>query len=127
MEEVFYTKEHYWVTVENDIATVGLGNYVLENFNDISYIEIEQNGTPCNKTDIIGTILADGEEFDLCAPFTGEIMEVNEVLEEEPLNIKDASTEISWLYKISVINKAELEDLLSEEEYDEYLNNEINY
>ena len=62
-----------------------------------------------------------GEELEICSLFTGEIMEVNDVLLEEPQSIKDSMKDIDWIYKISIIHKEELDELITEEEYQEYL------
>lgn len=120
-EEVLYTKEHYWVIIDNGIATVGLSSYITDRFDEVSYIEIQSVGTVCNKTDIIGTISFDGEELEICSLFTGEIMEVNDILLEEPQSIKNSMKETDWICKISITNKEELDELITEEEYQEYL------
>lgn len=116
-EEVLYTREHYWVTINNGIATIGLSEYVTDKFDEVSYIEIQSVGSVCNKTDIIGAISFDGDEFEICSAFTGEIMEINDILVEEPQGIKNSINDNSWIYKISIINKDELAELMNEEEY----------
>lgn len=116
-EEVLYTKEHYWVVINNGIATIGLSEYVADKLDEVSYIEIQNVGSVCNKTDIIGAISFDGNEFEICSVFTGEIMEINDILIDEPQSIKDSLSDNSWIYKISITNKEELNDLISQEEY----------
>lgn len=120
-EAILYTKDHYWIIVDNGIATVGLSNFITDKMDDISYIEVQDVGSVCNKTDIIGAIAFDGEEFELSTPLTGEIMDINDVLLDEPQSLKDSLKDIDWIYKMSVTQKSELEELLTEEQYQEYL------
>lgn len=122
MEEVFYTREHYWIIIENDIATIGLTNHIIDSLENITCIEMSNIGTICNKTDILGTLYADNEEYDIYSLCTGEIVEINELLTEEAENIRNSAKDCNWIYKILINNKIELEeDLISEEEYNEYL------
>ena len=123
--EVLYTKDHYWVIIDNGIATIGLSSFVADKMDDVSYVEVQEVGSVCNKTDIIGAVAFDGEELELCAPLTGEIMDINDVLLDEPQSIKDSLKEIDWIYKMSVTQKEELEDLMTEEQYQEYIEEEM--
>lgn len=122
MEEVFYTREHYWIIIENDIAIIGFTNHIIDSLENITCIEMSNIGTICNKTDVLGTLYADNEEFDIYSICTGEIVEINELLTEEAENIRTPSKDCNWIYKILINNKIELEeDLISEEEYNEYI------
>ena len=123
--EVLYTKDHHWVIIDNGIATIGLSSFVADKMDDVSYVEVQEVGSVCNKTDIIGAVAFDGEELELCAPLTGEIMDINDVLLDEPQSIKDSLKEIEWIYKMSVTQKEELEDLMTEEQYQEYIEEEM--
>ena len=123
--EVLYTKDHHWVIIDNGIATIGLSSFVADKMDDVSYVEVQEVGSVCNKTDIIGAVAFDGEELELCAPLTGEIMDINDVLLDEPQSIKDSLKEIDWIYKMSVTQKEELEDLMTEEQYQEYIEEEM--
>ncbi len=124
-EEILYTKDHYWIIVDNGVATVGLSSFITDKMDDISYIEVQDVGSVCNKTDIIGAVAFDGEELELSAPLTGEIMDINDVLLDEPQSLKDSLKDIDWMYKMSVTQKDELEDLMTEEQYQEFLDEEM--
>lgn len=125
MEELLFNSEHYWVSLDGDIATVGLSSFFLDAFEEISYVDLTEIGFICNKTDVIGTISADGEEIEIDSLFTGEIIEINEVLLDEPMNIKSSSIEINWLYKITITDSNELGELFTREEYEEFLENNM--
>ena len=121
MEQILYSKEHYWVEIDNDIATVGMTPALIDYLGNISYIELNNMGSICNKTDIIGTIYADSEQFHINSLFTGELVEINEMIIEEAENISATSKEYNWLYKIFLNNKNEADDLITEEEYEEFV------
>ena len=121
MEEILYSKEHYWVEIDNDIATVGMTPTLIDYLGNISYIELNNIGSICNKTDIIGTIYSDSEEIHINSLFTGEIVETNDLILEEAENISATSKEYNWLYKIFLNNKNEAEDLITEEEYEDFV------
>lgn len=125
MEEVFYTEDHYWVSIENDIATVGLTNFVLDNFNIISFVDLPQVSTVCSKTELIGDIVYNEDEhFELYSPFSGEIVEVNDLLNDSPEQLFNYEKDNNWLFRIYINSPEELEDgLMSEEEYQDFVEN----
>ena len=123
MEELFYTKENYWVVIENDIATIGVSDFITDDINMINYVELPSIGTICSKTDLLGVInYNDDESFDLYSQFSGEIVDINDSLFDNCDQILSNDTNNNWLYRISLESKEELEEeLMSEEEYREYL------
>lgn len=128
MDEILYSKEHFWISIDNDIATVGMTADLIDYLENISCIELSPIGTLCNKTDIIGTIYSDLQEFHIDSLFTGEIVEVNDLILEEVESISSSSFEYNWLYKIFLNNKSEINDLISKDEYDDFINeSEQNY
>lgn len=126
MEEVFYTKDNYWVVVENDIATIGISDYLLDEMDIVNYIELPAIGAFCSKTDILGIInYNEDENIDLFAPFNGEIADVNESLLDNCEQILSKDINNSWLFRVYVPYREEFEEeeLMSEEEYKEFLEN----
>lgn len=123
MEEVFYTKENYWIIIENGIATVGMSDFITNDINMINYVELPSIGTICSKTDLLGVVnYNDDEDFDLYSQFSGEIVDVNDSLIDNCEQILSNDTNNNWLYRISLESEDELEgELMSEEEYREYL------
>lgn len=123
MDNIFFTKEHYWISIENDIVTIGLTNFILDDINIINYIELPTIGNIYNKTELIGEINHDNDKnFELYSVFSGEILEVNDSLIDNYEQLFSNDKKNNWLYRIYLSSKNELEeDLISEEEYEEYL------
>lgn len=122
MEEIKFTKDHYYVIMENDLATVGLTDFILNRIQtDINVIELPEINSLYNKSDQVGSIVYGDDEIPLYTPFTGEMTEVNENLINEPDSIKDSNYENNWLFRIYVNDLNELNDLMTESEYEEYL------
>lgn len=123
MEELFYTKDNYWVIVENDIATIGITDYLLDEMDMVNYVELPPIGTICNKTDILGLInYNEDENIDIYAPFTGEIVDVNDSISDNCEQLFSKDIDNTWLFRVFVSNKEEFEEeLMSEEEYKEFI------
>ena len=123
MEELFYTKENYWVIVENDIATIGISDFITDDMNIINYVELPTIGTICNKTDLLGAInYNENDNLEIYSQFTGEIVDTNDSLIDNCEQLLSNDINSSWLYRIYINSKEELEEeLMSEEEYKEYL------
>ena len=112
-----YTKDHEWIRVDEEFAVVGITDFAQGELGDIVYLEIETIGETLNKEDIFGTIEAVKTVSDLFMPVSGEILEMNEALgNAAELVNKDPYGE-GWLIKIKISETAELNELLSAEEY----------
>ncbi|MDR2760843.1 MAG: hypothetical protein LBB09_03280 [Rickettsiales bacterium] len=121
MEEIFYTREHFWVYVEGDIATIGLTDYVLDNFSMISFVNLPQISSVCDKTELIGNIVYNEDEvFEIFSPFSGEIVEVNDLVLDNPEQLFNNVKGNNWLLRIFMSDHGEIKDLISKEEYEEY-------
>ncbi len=115
--ELKYTKDHEWVKVDGDIAIVGITDFAQKELGDIVFVEIETLDETLDKEEVFGTIEAVKTVSDLFMPVSGEIIELNEALEDAPESInKDAFGE-GWMIKIKMSNPAELDELLSAEDY----------
>ena len=123
MEELFFTRDNYWVVVENDIATIGISDYILDEMDMVNYVELPAIGTICNKTDILGLInYNEDENMDLYAPFTGEVVDVNDSISDNCEQLFSKDTDNTWLFRIFVSEKDEFEEeLMSEEEYKDFV------
>jgi glycine cleavage system H protein len=115
--ELKYTEEHEWLSVEDDIATIGITDYAQGELGDIVYLEIAEVGTIFGQMEVFGTIEAVKTVAELFSPVSGEILEVNSKLEDEPEIINDDPYTEGWMIKIKMGNPSELDDLLSPEEY----------
>jgi glycine cleavage system H protein len=99
-DELQYTKEHEWILMEGDIATVGITDFAQNNLGDIVYIELPEVGAQVEAGDSIGNIESVKAVADLYCPFNGEIVEVNVALEDVPENINSSPYENGWIFKI---------------------------
>jgi glycine cleavage system H protein len=122
MEQIFYSREHFWVSIEGDIATVGLTEFILGGFSMIAEVNLPQISIVCNSTELVGNVIYDEDKiFEIFSPFSGEIVEINELLLDSPEQLMSSLKENNWLFKIFVNNADEFEELISEEEYNEYI------
>lgn len=112
-----YTKDHEWVKVEGDIATVGITDFAQGELGDIVYIEIETEGENLEKEEVFGTVEAVKTVSDLFMPISGEVMEFNSNLESNPEVVNTDSYGEGWMIKIKISDSSELDDLLSAEDY----------
>ena len=116
-EDLQYTEEHEWVLVEDDIATVGITDYAQSELGDVVYVELPQVGDLVQQMEPFGTIEAVKTVADLFAPVSGEVIEVNTLLEESPHLVNEDPYGEGWLIKVKMSDPSELENLLSAEEY----------
>ncbi len=117
MSDLKYTKDHEWVRVEGDIATIGITDFAQKELGDIVFVEVETVGDELEQEDVFGTIEAVKTVSDLFMPVSGEVLELNEALEETPDLVNSDPLGEGWLVKIKVADASELDSLLSEEEY----------
>ena len=114
-----YTKDHEWISIDGNNATIGITDYAQGELGDIVYVEIESIGDSLNKEEIFGSVEAVKTVSDLFIPVSGEIIEMNENLEDNPELINDDPYGDGWIIKIKINDSSELNDLLSPEEYKE--------
>jgi len=114
-----YTKDHEWISIDGDDATIGITDYAQGELGDIVYVEIESIGDSLNKEEIFGSVEAVKTVSDLFIPVSGEITEMNENLEDNPELINDDPYGDGWIIKMKINDSSELNDLLSPEEYKE--------
>lgn len=117
-----YTREHEWIKDNGDgTVTVGITDFAQGELGDIVFVELEPEGTEFSQDDTFGTVEAVKTVSDLYAPVDGEIVEINEALEDEPELVNDAPYGEGWMVKIKLSDSSQLEDLLSAEEYEEVI------
>lgn len=117
--ELKYTKDHEWVRIEGDTATVGITDFAQGELGDIVYVEVETLDETLDKEEVFGTVEAVKTVSDLFLPLSGEIIAFNESLEDEPEKVNSDPYGEGWMIKIKFSDKAEVEDLMSDEAYKE--------
>ena len=112
-----YTKDHEWVKIDGDVATVGITDYAQDQLGDIVFVDIQTMGETLDREEIFGAIEAVKTVADAFMPLSGEIIEVNEELEAEPQAVNSDPYGKGWMIKIKISNPAEVEELLDADGY----------
>jgi len=116
-EELKYTNDHEWVKVEGDIATIGITDFAQGELGDIVYVEIETEGDTLDAEEVFGTVEAVKTVSDLFMPVSGEVIEVNEALEDAPETVNDSPYEAGWMVKVKLSDPSQVDGLMSAAEY----------
>ena len=116
-----YTKDHEWISLEGDIATVGITDFAQRELGDIVYVEVETVGETLKADEVFGTVEAVKTVSDLFLPVSGEIIEFNESLEDIPEEVNLNPYSKGWMIKMKVSNIDDLSTLLSPEQYQELI------
>ena len=111
-----YTKDHEWILIKDDIATIGITDFAQGELGDIVYVEIEKVGESFSKEEVFGTVEAVKTVSDLFMPLTGEIIDINQTLNEKPELVNEDPYGRGWMIKIK-LNSPETTNLLNSEEY----------
>ena len=119
--ELKYTKDHEWISIDGDIATIGITDYAQGELGDIVYVEIESLGEQLDKEEIFGSVEAVKTVSDLFLPVSGEITQMNEGLEDNPELINDDPYGEGWIIKMKISDHNESSDLLSADAYKELI------
>ena len=115
--ELKYTKDHEWISIEGEIATIGITDFAQSELGDIVYVEVETVDETLEIEAVFGTVEAVKTVSDLFLPLTGEIIEFNEALEDEPELVNSDPYGNGWMIKLKISNSSEIEKLLSADAY----------
>jgi glycine cleavage system H protein len=115
--ELKYTKDHEWVKIEGDIATVGITEFAQSELGDIVYVEIETVGETLEQEEVFGSIEAVKTVSDLFMPLSGEILEFNEELDGNPELVNSDPYGAGWMVKVKISDTSEIEKLLDSSAY----------
>ena len=116
--ELKYTKDHEWVKIDGVVAIVGVTDFAQKELGDIVYIEVDTVGETIGAGEVFGTIEAVKTVSDLFSPITGEILELNEALEDAPEKVNEDAYGEGWIVKIKISDASELDALLTAEQYE---------
>ncbi|MDA9151012.1 glycine cleavage system protein GcvH [bacterium] len=114
-----YTKDHEWISIDGDIATVGITDFAQTELGDIVYVEVETLDENLDKDEVFGTVEAVKTVSDLFIPLSGQVIEFNENLESEPEKVNSDAYGEGWMIKIKILNPEEINQLLDAESYKE--------
>ena len=119
--ELKYTKDHEWISIEGDIATVGITDFAQRELGDIVYVEVETIGETLTADEVFGTVEAVKTVSDLFLPVAGEILEFNESLEDNPEKVNSDPYSNGWMIKMKVSNINDISSLLNSSQYQELI------
>src|SRR4051812_24233539 len=116
-ENLLYTKEHEWVRIDGDDATIGITDFAQSELGDIVYVEAETIGESLNKEDVFGTVEAVKTVSDLFMPISGEVLELNPNITTNPESVNKDPYGEGWMIKIKITNPSEIDSLLKAGQY----------
>ena len=121
MSEVKFSKEHEWVVVKNDIATIGITKHATELLGDIVFAELPEKGSSVSKDGTAGVVESTKAASDVYSPLSGEVLENNKSIVDDPSSVNSDPEGGSWFFKIKIKNNSELESLMNKTDYDKFV------
>jgi len=121
MSEKKYSKQHEWVSIEGDIATVGITKHATEMLGDIVFVELPDKGKNVEKEGRAGVVESTKAASDVYTPVTGEITETNQSIVDDPAVVNKDPENTSWFFKIKIKNKSELDELMNKMDYEKFI------
>ncbi|OGP13653.1 MAG: glycine cleavage system protein H [Deltaproteobacteria bacterium GWA2_54_12] len=123
-KDLKYTKEHEWVKVEGNIATVGITDYAQDSLGDVVYVELPQEGASVTKHEPFGVVESVKAVSDLYSPLSGSVTEVNDAIVDSPEAINEDPYGDAWMIKVEISSDSDLGDLLTADEYQKFIEEE---
>lgn len=117
MSDTYFTKDHEWIKIENNIGIVGITKYASEQLGDIVFVELPEKGNQAEKGKDIAVVESVKAASEIYSPVSGVIIDINENLNEAPEVVNEDPSGAGWFYKIEITNSEEISDLMSEHEY----------
>ena len=120
-EDLKYTREHEWVSIDGSVATVGITDHAQSQLGDVVFVELPGVGDRVEKADAFGVVESTKAVSDVYAPLSGEVLEVNDDLPDNPELLNEDPYGDGWMVKITVTDQTDLEDLMTAEQYRAYI------
>jgi len=120
MSEVKYSKEHEWIKIEGDVGTIGITKHATEMLGDIVFVELPDVGTSVEKDGNAGVVESTKAASDIFTPISGEVMENNQSIVDDPVKINSDPENKAWFFKLKIKDKKELDSLMNKDEYDKF-------
>ena len=120
MSEVKFSKEHEWVTVADDIATIGITKHATEQLGDIVFTELPDKGSNVEKDKTAGVVESTKAASDVYTPISGEVVDINQSIVDDPSKINLDPEGSAWFFKLKIKDKSEIDTLMSKEQYDKF-------
>jgi glycine cleavage system H protein len=120
MSEVKYSKEHEWIKLDGDVATVGITQHATEMLGDIVFVELPEIGSSVEKDGNAGVVESTKAASDVYTPVSGEVVENNQAIVDDPGKVNSDPENEAWFFKLKIKDKAELDSLMNKDEYDKF-------
>ncbi len=120
MSEVKFSKEHEWITLEGDVATIGITKHATEMLGDIVFAELPDRGLNVEKDGTAGVVESTKAASDVYTPISGEVVDTNQSIVDDPAKINEDPEGAAWFFKLKIKDISELDTLMNREEYDKF-------
>ena len=117
---ILYTSDHEWLSIEGDVATIGITDYAQSQLGDVVFIELPKVGRSLKKADPAAVVESVKAASDVYAPITGEVVEVNDAVTGDPTLVNSDAADKAWLFKVKIADKSELDGLMDADAYEKH-------
>ena len=120
MSEVKFSKEHEWIKLEGEVATIGITKHAAEMLGDIVFTELPEKGSSVEKDGTAGVVESTKAASDVYTPVSGEVVETNQAIVDDPAKINEDPEGAAWFFKLKMKDTSEMDSLMTKEEYDKF-------
>jgi len=120
MSEVKYSKEHEWIKLEGEVATIGITKHATEMLGDIVFVELPEKSSSVEKDGTAGVVESTKAASDVYTPVSGDVVETNQVIIDDPAKINEDPEGAAWFFKLKMKDVSEMNSLMNKEEYDKF-------
>jgi len=120
MSDVKFSKEHEWIKLEEEVATIGITKHAAEMLGDIVFVELPEKGSNVEKDGTVGVVESTKAASDVYTPVSGEIIDINQSIIDDPAKINADSEGDAWFFKLKMKDKTEMDSLMNKDEYDKF-------
>ena len=126
MSDVKYSKEHEWIKLNGEEATIGITNHATEMLGDIVFAELPEKGSSVEKDGTAGVVESTKTASDIYTPVSGEVIDINQIIVDDPSKINEDPEGSAWFFKLKIKDKSEMDSLMNKEEYDKFARESTN-
>ena len=120
MSEVKFSKEHEWIKLDEDVATIGITKHATEMLGDIVFTELPEKGSSVEKDGTVGVVESTKAASDVYTPVSGEVVDANQEIVDDPSKINQDPENSAWFFKLKVKDKSEMDSLMNKGDYDKF-------
>ena len=120
MSEVKFSKEHEWMKLDEDVATIGITKHATEMLGDIVFTELPEKGSSVEKDGTVGVVESTKAASDVYTPVGGEVIDTNQEIVDDPSKINQDPENTAWFFKLKIKDKSEMDSLMNKEDYDKF-------